>query len=129
MNFTKREIELAKQLKESGIEWKPEAGDWFILEHVAHPLLVTRPPDSKDGACIIKAQDYTIYKSHIGVTYTWLPLWHQARGLLSEFTPFIFNGKPPMLTIQTWQFTGDTDLEVMYRAMLELEKEGAICLK
>jgi len=122
MNFTDREIELAKQLHSSGLEWKPQGGDWYI---------------DKDGE-IILLTGMTIdlwrqYESLPIKNKIWLPLWHQCRQLISDADLYILLlTKKDDIQIDIWQYDsghktsqgqylglirGETDLEAMYQVI------------
>ena len=122
MEFAEREIELARDMKNAGIKWKPEFGDWYCSNWRVD-LFVTWP-DSRE-----KFIEYNI----------WLPLWHQGRQILAENRidhirlhelsdviayPVIrkqldcyerlFDGH----LILRGSIKGETDLDVLYQAIL-----------
>lgn len=119
MQFTEKEIELSKQLKEAGLEWKLEEGDWYFGE---------------DGEIILFTGAYDVIRRKD----TWLPLWHECRNIILEkgwILRLLFD-TPPQVEwrihivyeqqiekhTHTIEATGETDLEAIYKALLEVLK-------
>ena len=120
MQFTKNEIELAGQLKEAGLEWEPEVGDWFLSNF--------------NNAYVIPNQTAVLnFNKQVGGT--WLPLWHQCRIILKRYgieltVSDVLTGIKVSITL--WkrlpcggiefyhQIVADTDLEAMYQAVLSV---------
>lgn len=67
MEFTEREITMAKNMKDFGLEWNPIFGDWYCSKWRVD-LFITWPASRK------KFIEYN----------TWLPLWHQGRQILAD---------------------------------------------
>ena len=117
MQFTDQEIILAKQLKEAGLEWIPEVGDWFLSDF--------------NNAYLIPNQTAALnFNKQAGGT--WLPLWHQCREvILGEGWHLTLIETPPQVEWRVHlvyerivdkktyciEATGLTDLEAMYKAM------------
>ena len=131
MQFTEKEIELAKQLKKSGLLWNPETGDWFL--HRGNLYIVK--DIGRDYVEAIRSYPYENDSLYAIEFSTWLPLWHQCREYLCNLDWWIGEhydstnkGK-----VSLWigkrttpgfgtniKYTGDTDLEVMYQVLLKL---------
>ena len=136
MQFTKKEIELAKQLKEAGLEWEPEVGDWFLHRDKAY---IVRDI-GRDFVQAIQSYPYDSEEVLAKCYSTWLPLWHQCRKYSGEhgWDIEIFHqsedkihlrlvkekeiqNQPLGIEIDTITITDcHTDLEVMYQAILEV---------
>lgn len=109
MQFTKKEIELAKRLKENRIKWHSEEGDWYFGE---------------DGEVLLWA--YNVIRTRD----TWLPLLHQCREILGKAGYyFLLLSKGDNIQLDLWQkdtgnyicfFRGESDLEAIYQALLEV---------
>lgn len=70
MEFTKREIALAFDMKDLGLGWKPVVGDWYCLHNST----------LQETWCISSGcQDEQFVKCR-----AWLPLWHQCRKILDD---------------------------------------------
>lgn len=146
MQFTEKEMELAKKMKEMGIEWAyPVEGDWFISANgnidgniawvclgvgmtTEFILFYSGYADHKwQAICNVKKGD-TI----------WLPLWHQCRNIIADEGWHIvgFIDTPPQVEwrihislerrideeIHRIEATGETDLEAMYKAIIAIHQ-------
>ncbi len=127
MMFTDKEIELARDMKEAGLKWKPGIGDWFTSAHPdATPIFLCTKVDSP---WLIHTQG----ENHID-TSIWLPLWHQCRKILVENDIIIVFSTILQSKVQIDCFkciegdfrtrsfigtiVGDTDLELFYKVIL-----------
>ena len=140
MQFTDKEIELAKQVKEVGLEWTPMFGD-VVLYHT--DIMVVWYSAGKFIVCIPQAVERGvdgkgeyIHQSHYNLVpddVIWLPLWHQCRNILKQHSiELTVSDVPAGTTITLWkrlpiggiefyhQIVADSDLEAMYRAILEV---------
>lgn len=116
MDFSDVEIELAKQLKEAGLEWKPQNGDYYLDEYGDIEFLT---PEIMNWWLT----GYYHYSLPISKKVQ-LPLWHQCREILREagyhieltessnhlVLKFTKDGKQGYVT-------ANTDLEAMYKAL------------
>ena len=134
MQFTDKEIELAKQLEKVGLEWKPEIGDCFIHRDEIYILRDV----GNEVAYGIRHYPYEEECVFPLCYCIWLPLWHQCRGILAEKNldiSLVDSKYCVMLTLwkRKWwngtdqrslefmtQIKADTDLEAMYKAILEV---------
>jgi len=125
MNFTDREIELAKQLHASGFEWKPQGGD-YVLYHEEINMAAYFQLDIQ--RFVLLTGNYDLVSPNDCI---WLPLWHQCRERLQycrwkhlQLTHNVGcnNGKISVSAergSKILRVSGDTDLEAMYQIMLE----------
>ena len=134
MNFTDAEEKLAKQLKEAGLEWKPEIGDYYLDEDSNIELLTTETMNWW-------LTGYYHYSLPVSKK-VWLPLWHQSRKRLKDLgwivvAFFDLEGSVNLritkeekenpsqaLGIEFDTITileSATDLEAMYKALLEAQ--------
>lgn len=79
MRFEPEEIDLARELQGSGLDWAPEDGD---------PFLVTEA-FSVDGAELRNGQIAVFHSQWIGAEHlagrvVWLPTWDRTRAWLAE---------------------------------------------
>jgi hypothetical protein len=127
MKFTDKEIQLARDMQNAGLEWKPEVGDYFTtgkyIDGGYNVEIVFRVPER-----------FPYFVNSI----SWLPLWHQCRELLTEndiviafYSKILYaGGKQPGSQIDCYKWIdstiprflgtvcGDTDLEAMYQIIL-----------
>lgn len=125
MNFTEKEIQLARDMKATGLKWNPEVGDWFTSTHQdATPFFL----------CIKEDSPWLVHTHGEGHkdASIWLPLWNQCREILAENGIFIqlSHLRKNEVEISCYKrnksttnlFTGgvitNTDLEAMYQAIL-----------
>ena len=84
MNFTNTERELASQLKEVGLEWKPKIGDHYIydLESKRDSIVTDIDHDRGDkGWIYVRSPSDGLRNINL---CCWLPLWHQCREELQD---------------------------------------------
>ena len=146
MQFTKKEMELARQMKEAGLEWAPMFGD-VVLYHTdimvvwysAGKFIVCIPQEVERG---VDGKGEYCYQSHYNLIprdVVWLPLWHQCREvMLGEGWHLTLIETPPQVEWRVHlvyerisdektyciEATGHTDLEALYKAIGFLKKEG-----
>lgn len=131
MLFSRKEIVLAKQLKEKGLVWKPEVGDWYLDGEGDVELLTP-----------VGCNMWNEYESLPIKNRIWLPLWHQCRELLIEagwrHFQLIHNvgcqdGKISVSAERGKRLLralGETDLEAMYQVVrLQLEVNNVSCFE
>ncbi len=112
MNFTDKEIELARDMKEAGLEWiKPEYGDWYFSSYHDEPATGYLPDMLSDDSI-------------------WLPLWHQCREIMRKAgycLADVFEKTINHVTLVHIVYfrngieiarSGHTDLEAMYQVIL-----------
>lgn len=133
MQFTEKEIELAKQLKEAGLEWEPEEGDSYICNLKSNRYSIVTGIDYDRGD---KGWIYVMSPSdglrNINLC-CWLPLWHQCREIFKETNIELTISDVPgtNVTLTLWkrqggaiefyqQIVAEADLEAMYKALLEV---------
>ncbi|AQT70198.1 hypothetical protein STSP2_03403 [Anaerohalosphaera lusitana] len=84
MKFTGHEIELARQIKEAGIEWTPEVGQYVFDTHG----IIDKPSPFQDHVYFIlsMSQFVRIFGSaeEIAANCVWLPTWEQCRQILER---------------------------------------------
>lgn len=80
MSFTSKEIQLASDMKEYGLEWEPKIGDWYDFGKTQY-LVVPDGIRWTNYYCYLKPTKEYEWKSSNKLT--WLPLWHQCREILS----------------------------------------------
>lgn len=131
MNFTDKEMELAKQLKDAGLQWVPEMGDHFIQRG---KIYIVRDLSVDDSVFAIRSYPYDEDCIFAKCYCTWLPLWHQCRKILADNDLYILllTKKDDDIQIDVWQHDGghktsrgkyigmvhgETDLEAMYQAI------------
>jgi hypothetical protein len=134
MNFTKREKELALQLKQTGITWNPQEGDWFwCKENLSHHFYLGESlPASysfQQGEAYVFDSGMTWHVQQGGLSlsnFVWLPTWEQCRRLLKEKGGVIAlkeeNGQICLEAFFLGEKIGakaDTDLEAMYEILLK----------
>ncbi len=127
MNFTDKEIQLARDMKEAGLPFKPQMADWVYVcwkDDVHHVCTCY-------GSTIISFYNDDINEFDVK-DCVWLPMWHQCRKILTESRIYINLDEQfwaDSLELCCWQkkesgitFIGsvraDTDLEIMYQAIL-----------
>lgn len=126
MNFT--EIQLARDMKEFGLEWKPQMGDWFYVcweDDVRHVCTCC-------GSTITSFYNDDVNEFDVK-DCVWLPSWSQCRKILAEngitFTFSCLKNNPCNMFLfykeadDGWRtFIGevkvDTDLDAMYQSIL-----------
>lgn len=92
MQFSETEKQLAKTLKESGLKWNPEEGDWFwCTEDVSHQFYLGESlPSSfffRKGESHLFDSSMTWHLQQGGLKldkFVWLPSWLQCRNLLTK---------------------------------------------
>jgi len=137
MTFTEKEKKLAKQLKEAGLAWSPEEGDWFwCTEDLSHQFYLG---ESLPSSFVFKAGEPYVFEAamtwHIqqgGLRIdklVWLPTWEQSRQILKKHgfaiqlhdhdhrTEIEARAANEKLTAE-----GETDLESLYPILLEILK-------
>lgn len=130
MNFTKKEILLAMDMKEAGLEWMPEEGDWFA-DGASTKRLVVMATD-KEFSDI----PYAMWTYRGGGyswdarDYIWLPLWHQCREIMQKAGYCLTDvfettiNKITMIYVVYFRDgieiarNGHTDLEAVYQVVL-----------
>lgn len=116
MNFTDKEIGHAKQLKEAGLEWTPEYGDYYTF------------PD------MLTSQRQWLYPNcpvHFEREPVWLPLWPQCREILRQAGYHLVEHREvqdgnlvligvnkDLTAVHDYTAEGATDLEAMYKVVL-----------
>lgn len=137
MEFTETEKNAAKQLKEAGLNWKPQEGDWFWttgdLSH--HFYLGESLPSSfsfRAGEAYVFDASMTWHVQQGGLKldlFVWLPTWEQCRKFLKE-QGFTLQLHDHVQGIQIEARRGNekltnlgrTDLEALYPMMSEILK-------
>ena len=100
MNFTDKEIQLAKDMKEAGLEWKPQQADWYCSIFVVDSIYRFFPAIDDEHQFRVEGHVYYGLFYEIDNDLTWLPLWHQC------------------ITYFVGEVRADTDLEAMYQVIL-----------
>lgn len=138
MNFTDKEMTLARQLKEDGIIWVPKIGDHFLHRG---KIYIVRDLSVDDSVFAIRSYPYDMrsypYDADciFALCYcTWLPLWHQCRKILggNDLYILLLTKKNDDIQLDVWKYDdghktsrgrymglvrGETDLETMYKAI------------
>jgi hypothetical protein len=82
MRFTTKEIEMARQLRQLGLPWEPQAGHYVYDE----TGFCQKGSPFQDGVYFILNYDYFISQAggvdRFKQIMLWLPIWHDARELL-----------------------------------------------
>lgn len=128
MQFTDKEIELARQMKEAGLGWKPEVGDRFL--HRKKTYIVRDASD--DSVFAIRSYPYDEDCEFARCYCTWLPLWHKCREIMQKagycLTDVFEKTINDIIMVYIVYFRdgieiargGHTDLEAIYKVILEL---------
>lgn len=135
MHFTEQEKQLAKSLKEAGLSWNPQEGDWFwAVQDFTHQYYLgeSLPPSFsfRQGEAYVFDSAMTWHIQQGGLKLdqlVWLPLWSQCRKILSEqsFT-LELQDQPEGIHLkaknvkQSLSSKGKTDLEAMYALLRDL---------
>ncbi len=134
MNFTEKEKELALQLKQKGLKWKPEEGDWFwVMEEVSHHFyLGENLPASyffQRGGVFLFDSSMIWHLQHGGLnisSFVWLPSWNFCRKVLrnKEYLLELHDSKDGIFLRvskkdEQYEQNALTDLEAVYSILLQ----------
>ena len=127
MNFTEKEISLAKEMK---LECQYNFGDIVIVANKLrlsnNVCIVIGNLNEQFGEVEIAIQHNVRHIVPVA-SVTWLPLWHQCRKILCDYL-IELTGTANTVTLKLIRngkqitFSGDTDLEALYRAILFQKK-------
>lgn len=137
MQFTDKEIDLAKQLQGAGLKWVPKIGDFYIYDVKGnrYNLVTGIDYDHGDKGWIYVRSPSDGLRNINGLC--WLPLWHQVRSFLKKHSLELTISDVPRgtdVTLTLWkrcleggiefytQIVANTDLEAMYQVLLEALK-------
>lgn len=146
MQFTEKELEFAREMKEMGLEWAyPVEGDWFIAAN-----------GNTAWVCLGIGMTTEVIHFHNGYAdhswqaicnmekgdTIWLPLWCQCRDIIANEGWHIvgFIDTPPQVEWRVHinlerqideethciEATGETDLEAMYKAIIAIKTRNKI---
>lgn len=137
MQFTEQEKQLAKSLKESGLAWNPQEGDWFwATEEFSHQFYLGESVPSsfffRKGEAYVFDSAMTWHIQQGGLKpdkFVWLPQWAQCRAMLAARGYTLeLRDESGNVHIQaknanhSLTATGNTDLEALYALLQRVLK-------
>lgn len=116
MRFSDQEIELAREIKQAGLQWEPTVGNYVYDEHG----LIEVPSPFQEKVYFILDLKHFLRRSETLENLTekmiWLPAWEQAREILSELN---VNTESINETLQMQNaFNTKTERLILYKLIL-----------